>query len=490
MQFIYPLGFLALASILLPILIHFWNVKQGKTLKIGSIAFLGESSNKSSRSFKITDWLLLMIRCLLLILIAFLLAQPFINQKTEAKNNIGWVLVSQNDLKEVYQQEQKIIDSLVEKGFQLHDFNVGFKAIELGDSVSKEQSNLSHQALLAQLNSTLPQGFKVYLFANNNINIREDKQLKTVLNVVFKPFIDQDSVIEKVADAYFTNQDSIRMMILKTSQNQSKYEVVSLKNDNKNIDLKIENGLSFVKTKSQINWVRVNDETLRISVYNPKNDAYNYLNAAFISIRDYTQKRMVWQKIKKDDVNLNDLNFLFWLSDEEIPKDLKLKNGAKLFAYQKGKEEMVNSNLNLNQGNENVDLFKRISYQKDETTMIWKDGFGKPILSFNEENQVKKYRFYSRFEPQWTDLVWKADFAQALLPIILTQPERLQNFGFETDSLDRRVWDKHQNFFEGITAKQGNFNIQSQQSISNWFWFATFFLLFIERFLSYLKGNK
>ena len=490
MQFIYPIGFLALASILLPIIIHLWKVKQGKTLKIGSIAFLGESSNRSSKSFKITDWLLLAIRCLLLILIAFLLAQPFIDEKVVAQNDKGWVLINQNNLKEVYQQEQKTIDSLLEAGFELHDFNLGFKALILSDTVQVQSPDLSNHALLKQLNTILPAGFKVYLFANNQINQTDENPVKTALNIVFKPILALDSITEIVTDAYTTNQDSMRVLVLKTGPNHSKYEVISLTNENKNIDLKIENGLSFVKTKSQNNWVKVNDETIKISIYNSKNDAYNYLNAALTSIRDYSQKRIIWQKIQKDELNQSETDILFWLTDEEIPKNLKLKNGAKLFSYQIGKEEIINSVLIENQSNSTSDLFKRIAFKNGGGSNVWEDGFGEPLLTLSKDEKVNQFNFFSRFEPQWTNLVWEADFAQILMPVILAAPENIKNYGFEVDSLDKRVWDKNQEFYDQTATKKANISALTQKSVGNWFWLSAFFLLFIGRVLSYQKRKN
>jgi len=489
-QFIYPIGFLALASILLPIIIHLWKVKQGKTLKIGSIAFLGESSNRSSKSFKITDWLLLAIRCLLLILIAFLLAQPFINEKILAQNDKGWVLINQNNLKEVYKQEQKTIDSLLEAGFELHDFNLGFKALVLSDTVQVQSPDLSNQALLKQLNTILPAGFKVYLFANNQINQTGESPVKTALNIIFKPITGLDSITEKVIDAYTTNQDSMRILVLKTDPNQSEYEVISLTNENKNIDLKIENGSSFVKTKSQSNWVKVIEETVKISIYNPKNDAYNYLNAALTSIRDYTQKKIIWQKIEKGEQYQTETDILFWLADEEIPKNLKLKNGSKLFSYQIGKEEIINSVLVENQSNLKSDLFKRIAYKNGGGLTVWEDGFGEPLLTLSKDEKVNQFNFFSRFDPQWTNLVWEADFAQVLLPVILAAPENIKNYGFEVDSLDKRVWDKNQRFYEQTTSKQAGINTLSQKSVSNWFWLSAFLLLFVESVLSYQKRKN
>ena len=490
MQFIYPIGFLALASILLPIIIHLWKVKQGKTLKIGSIAFLGESSNRSSKSFKITDWLLLTIRCLLLILIAFLLAQPFIKQKIISQNDKGWVLVNQNSLKEVYQQEQKTIDSLLKAGFELHDFNLDFKALNLSDTVQVYSPDLSNQALLKQLNTILPAGFKVYLFADNQINQKGESPVKTALDIIFKPTLALDSISEKVVEAYTTNQDSSRVLILKTGPNQSGYEVISLTNENKNIDLKIENGLSFVRTKSQSNWVKVNDETVKISIYNPQNNAYNYLNAALTSIRDYTQKKIIWQKIQKDGLYQTETDILFWLADEEIPKNLKLKDGAKLFSYQIGKEEIINSVLIENQSNLKSDLFKRIALKNGGGLSVWEDGFGEPLLTLSKDEKVNQFKFFSRFEPQWTNLVWEADFTQILLPVILAEPENIKNYGFEVDSLDKRVWDKNQEFYEQTASKQAGINTLVQKSISNWFWLSAFLLFFVERVLSYQKRKS
>ena len=81
MQLLYPIGLLALAGLIIPVIIHLWSVKTGKTLKIGSINLLGESANATSKSLKITDWLLFVLRCLLLIIIGLMLAQPLWQKK-------------------------------------------------------------------------------------------------------------------------------------------------------------------------------------------------------------------------------------------------------------------------------------------------------------------------------------------------------------------------------------------------------------------------
>ena len=111
-------------------------------------------------------------------------------------------------------------------------------------------------------------------------------------------------------------------------------------------------------------------------------------------------------------------------------------------------------------------------------------------MTLSKDEKVNQFTFFSRFEPQWTNLVWEANFPQVLLPVILAEPENIKNYGFEVDSLDKRVWDKNQEFYEQIVSKQAGINTLAQKSISNWFWFSAFLLFFLERVLSYQKRKN
>jgi hypothetical protein len=493
MQFIYPIGFLALASILLPILIHLWNVKQGKTLKIGSIVFLGESAKQSSRSFRITDWLLLIIRCLLLILIAFLLAQPFINQQLFRRENKGWVLTKQNQLKSIYQQEQKTIDSLLENGFELHDFNLNFAALTLKDTINnaiEKNAKISNSGLLKQLNGMLPNNFKVYLFAENPLNQQDEVLSNTSLNLNFKPFIAADSILKKVVEAYVTNKDSIKVLVFNSNPRGTNYELISLKDDTKSVALKIDSGFSFAKTKAQQNWVRVNTSTFQIAIYDEQKNDSKYLEAAIKSISDFTQRKIQLQYLKKREVLPLQTDLLFWLSEQAIPKNIKLKKGANLFTYQTGKEEFVSSLLKINAKQTEIELWKRIPFQKQNVRSVWTDGYGEPILTLKKENEGYHFQFYSRFNPQWTNLVWKEEFVKILMPILEIKPIDNRNYGFEADSDDKRVLNKEQNLFQQVATKQAGLNLSIQKPVHHWFWFAAFLLLFTERVLSYFKRKN
>jgi len=128
LQFLYPISLLAAAGIIVPVIIHLWNIKNGKTLKIGSISLLGAPSNQRSRNFRVSDWPLLLLRCLLIILIALLLSAPLFSSRHAGSKNAGWIIVEKQRFHELWIKNKKEIDSLQHKGYELRDFNPGSRS--------------------------------------------------------------------------------------------------------------------------------------------------------------------------------------------------------------------------------------------------------------------------------------------------------------------------------------------------------------------------
>ena len=89
LQFIQSIWLWAAAAIIIPVIIHLWNVKQGKTLKVGSIALFTESAELHASSVKLSQLLLLLLRCLILMVLAMLLAKPFYVRRLIAQKEKG-----------------------------------------------------------------------------------------------------------------------------------------------------------------------------------------------------------------------------------------------------------------------------------------------------------------------------------------------------------------------------------------------------------------
>jgi hypothetical protein len=89
MEFFAPWMLLGLGAIAVPVLIHLFNRKSAKRIEWGAFIFLMDSMISRRRRMLIEDILLLATRCLLLALLSFAIARPFI----QAGSRVPWIVV-------------------------------------------------------------------------------------------------------------------------------------------------------------------------------------------------------------------------------------------------------------------------------------------------------------------------------------------------------------------------------------------------------------
>ncbi|WP_318312814.1 BatA domain-containing protein [Flagellimonas crocea] len=138
MVFANPSYLWALLGLLVPLAIHLWSKKEAKTIKIGSIQLLDETNSRQSSSIQLNEWLLLLLRMLMVALIVLLMAGPQWRTKGDRKQVTYLVETSLA----IDASISKILDSLQENSpvFLLAN---GFPAWEAdGDyQMHKEQPN-------------------------------------------------------------------------------------------------------------------------------------------------------------------------------------------------------------------------------------------------------------------------------------------------------------------------------------------------------------
>lgn len=133
---------------------------------------------------------------------------------------------------------------------------------------------------------------------------------------------------------------------------------------------------------------------------------------------------------------------------------------------------------------EDIKLLKRNAYPENLAggLPVWEDGFGKPLLDLQMENKLSVFHFYSRFNPDWNELVWSNDFAKALIPIII--PDQHSS---EIHPSDKRIVRQDQivpNFIKESDT-YGVKNQESQKSLENQFWLALISIFVLERCLTF-----
>ncbi|ARS38862.1 hypothetical protein CA265_03870 [Sphingobacteriaceae bacterium GW460-11-11-14-LB5] len=448
MQFLYPIGLVALAGLIIPLLIHLWNVKQGKTVKIGSIALLGESSRASSKSFRINDWLLLVLRCLLLALLAFLLAQPYLKKNISGNSKNGWILADKATFPQVFKTHKKTIDSLLKKGYEIHDFNMGFAPLTLKDTTAevKQRNSLNYTTLLTAANHFVPAGASVYLFADRRLNHFGNEWPSLSCKLKYIPLNQTDTLSSWIASYAGKKYEA------KSNPSNTTYEALNPA-DEVPVNIAIHEGSGIEDGK--------------------------YLIAALKAIGSFTKRKIIINPVS------GKVAIGFWLSDDPVTPIFKSSIAASgnLFQYEKGK--VITSPSALNLYGRHIKWSKKV-VSNNQSEKIWTDGFGNAILTNEKVNNLNTFHFYSRFNPQWNELVWDGIFVKALMPLLL-QDKTPNDFGFEDHPNDQRRLSTAQNNVFEINKAQSATKSTQNKALGTLFWIAALLILVTERILSFRK---
>lgn len=484
LQLLQPIWLLAASGIIIPIAIHLWNIKQGKTLKVGSIALLTRTSQEHARSLRFTELFLLLLRCLLIILLALLLAQPYWVNGGSGK---GWILIEKKDVQQGYTHFKPITDSLLQAGYEFHLLETGFEKKDI-QSVLKEDNDTaqvnseSYWNLVKQLDKKLPQGFPVYLFTGNRLSRFAGSRPEVSIAVKWKTFTNRDSIKIFIAKAYITSADSIAVIMGETNPSTTVYTQESIATNKpmqKDITLQVINGSLAVQYKNN-SPVLVDTATLNITIFsdNYVNDA-RYVQSALQSIQQVSKRKIKLSTTNKSSAIAQNQDWIFWLSDQPVPRNI---NAVAVLAYKKGDAIPVHSWLHAdNSALVQVPLYKRITYQQDDAAYIWQDGFGKPVLTKEINNHQQLYRFYSHFDPSWNELAWSALFPQMIYGLI--DPAVLKE---TANNFDQRVIDETEIHLKTITVKKvSDMQGANTADAKHILWMIILVLFFIERFFSF-----
>jgi len=361
MHFLQPIWLAAMAGILLPVVIHFWNDRRGKVLRIGSISFLEGASQRKAWSRRISDWWLLLLRCLLLIALSLLLAGPYWVPKDSGKR--GWVLADAGAMN-VYGGR---IDSLVKAGWE-----------------KRELDSINYWNAFRSLDNVAPAGVEFYVISSGLARRFMGARPVTDRMVHWEVYAPKDSMDQWTEKKWGISPDSARVMtgVARTTGSIFHYETVAMKADTGTLDLTI----------------------YADGIY--KQDGL-YLEAALRSVQEFTHRRM---RVMVTGSVPGGHGWLFWLSVKPLPA---VKGFAKVWQYGRGDEKKTDT------WKEGTEVYKEIIAPRDGE-VIWKDGYGRGVLV----SKGDVFSFYSRLNPDWGELVWSRRFP-ALLARLLFGEEGL-----------------------------------------------------------------
>ncbi|NCD71469.1 BatA domain-containing protein [Mucilaginibacter agri] len=498
LQFLNPIWFFAAAAMLIPVLIHLWNIRPGKVLKVGSTSLITAASRRSSRSFNLLDILLLLLRCLLLLLLAILLTAPIWQKHVTLAKAKGWVLLPRENFSEGYQHYKTSIDSLTKQGYEFHYFNTDFPKVDLTkllaetkdlktiDSVSAQPS--SYWDILKQLDNRTPSNLPVYLYTTNSANRFVGDKPQAALNLHWQTFTPADSVTTWVHNAWFNSNNTIRVVEGNSKPSGTTYNYTDIQADkgNSQFTVNVNNGrpeISLANSKAKP--VSVDTATLSIAIYNDGKTAdAGYLKAALDAVAQFTQRKITVKQYSSANAIPVGESWIFWLSEQPFAARL-LQKHSKIFAYQTGKTQTVNTSIStttdfaLPNGSTQIPMFKLVAATRNSGEMMWHDGFGHPVLTVEKQDNAEVYHFYSRFNPTWNDMAWDSSFPKLMLQLIITPAKNTMS------EYDRRTLSNEQ--IQPVKVSETHvvadkFTIQKE--LGKYFWLALIAIFMVERWLA------
>ena len=291
MQFKHPEILYFLFALVIPILVHLFQLRRFKKEYFTNVQFLKELSIQTRKSSKIKKWLLLTTRLLLFTALIFAFAQPFFKAK-DSKNisNEMYIVLDNSYSMQAKGTKGELLKRAVQELLENTQENQTFSLITNNEtywntdikSIQKEIQNITYSALPFQLESAMAK-IKSRKSANNkDVIIISDaiglkpKQLKSIdknFNTYFiTPEAEQKNNIS--IDSVYMNQtlnDFYEIGVnLKSNGEQDNAIPIGLYNNNKLVAKtlvkfeKSETAINFTIPKKDFNgYVSINDSSLK-----------------------------------------------------------------------------------------------------------------------------------------------------------------------------------------------------------------------------------
>jgi len=409
LQFLSPLGLLALFALVAPIVIHLLSRRPGKTVKVGSLKFLETSESRQLRSFKLTDVPLLLLRAALLAMLALLLAQPIwkkSSHQTESQTR-GWVLIAPEILRVTPDSPTtQLVDSLAVAGNALHLLATDFPAVQsLSESVVRAaDSAQNYWSLLRELDVQLSVDVPLWIFAPNRLaSFRGERpavQRPTHWFSMPAPLENRDARLTASVPA-----DSTTALILHDANREE---------DAKYVRTALETVVEFGRLS-----IVIQSHFIHENIAASKNTKWVFWLAAQPVPEVLPQvESTLTGRLERPVCTPVTEGLLPEILLQQIASGLCLISDAGA-----GKYTSIDSRMIM--ADQHMEIFPRLQRRVaavNNGVALWTDGFGTPLLEGERLGKGWHYRFHSRFHPAWNDLVLSAAFPQ-WLHALLSPPE-------------------------------------------------------------------
>lgn len=434
MQFKHPEILYFLFLLVIPILVHLFQLRRFKKEYFTNVRFLKELSIQTRKSSKIKKWLLLATRLLLLTFIIIAFAQPFFKAKdTKNSSNEMYVVLDNSFSMQAKGQKGELLKRAIQELLEHTPENQTFSLITNSEtfwntdikSIRTELQNLKYSAIPFQLESAMAKIKSRKSAFNKDVVVitdavgLESKQMKSIDSDFNTYFIIPEAEQKNNAaiDSVFIHQtlDDFYEIGVKLSAFGDKDVAlpVALYNQNKLIAktlTKLETNqktIYFTIPKKDFHgYVTIIDKgleydnTLYFSISKPKKNTIICIGqpekSNFLS-RIYTNDEFIFNNFSIENLDYNSLeeqDAIVLNELEEIPQ--ALQTTLKSFSEKGGNIVIIpsakNSVSNLNQF---LKTFGNIQFKslENKEKLVTKINFNHPLFSGVFENKINNFQY-------------------------------------------------------------------------------------------------
>ncbi len=370
-----------LLGFIVPIIIHLLNKKEGKVMAVGSIQFMPEAESTHSRSLHLNEYILLLLRCLILALISILMAGWLLPEKEIDKKAVVLVDPSiSNDSRVI-----RALDTL--DNYEKRWLQNGLPNVK---NVAPDTTQLSSiWGLIKQVNQLNADTITVF----SSLNISRLKGKRPVTNKIVK-FIGVGELDSKsyLFQAFKTGVTQ-KIIVGNTNTLKTEYKLLY---SSKVSNIKLEND-SISWNKGAKIAIREFD-TLHINIIADKGFERDqkYLEAALRAISSYLELPV---KIDRD--GTSDLSkegdWIFWLSAREMP----VMEG-KILSFQENRFEKLISKNGKSDYHLNQRLNSNNTIEQNLTSHMLDILFDFDQIDLNDSRQVAVGQIMPKFSNEKT----------------------------------------------------------------------------------------
>ncbi|MEM7060057.1 MAG: BatA domain-containing protein, partial [Pseudomonadota bacterium] len=218
-----------LLGLIIPLAIHLWSKREGKIIKVGSIELFPKSESKRSKSVRLNEIALFILRISLISFLVLILADLMVLDSPSAR---GTILV---DLEVIDDPDYNgLVDSLLSTDLEVREFQEGFPLLRESVVSKLGRSSYDYWSVLSGVDELGLDSVTIYSKAKKTNFQGRRVEGRTQINWIILPNLEQRS---ELVDAFVTNTETVKCLLVTSSNLKTEAAFVDV-DDLPNIDIR------------------------------------------------------------------------------------------------------------------------------------------------------------------------------------------------------------------------------------------------------------